>query len=156
MRVQRTRTKQLHAPLTTTLWYPENTQCNFNSCSFNSWLDYIVLGLSWKFLLWWPIVSQKKLLRRSCRNLLHRWRCYMDGWNAHNTVCHAKHYEHFTHLKKLWTVTIQYYKNLINNFSAITNKFHAWCAPDTYRAYHKIALQRTVRVPAPHSYLQCM
>ena len=40
MRVQRTRTKQLRAPLTTTLRYPKSTQCNFNSCSFNCWLDY--------------------------------------------------------------------------------------------------------------------
>ena len=35
MSVQRTHTKQLHAPLTTTLGHPKSTQCNFNSCSFN-------------------------------------------------------------------------------------------------------------------------
>ena len=35
MRVQRTRTKQLRAPLTTTLGHPKSIQCNFNSCSFN-------------------------------------------------------------------------------------------------------------------------
>ena len=38
--VQRTRTKQLRAPLTTMLGHPKSTQCNFNSCSFNYWLDY--------------------------------------------------------------------------------------------------------------------
>ena len=40
MRVQRTCTKQLRAPLTTTLRHPKSTRCNFNSCSFNCWLDY--------------------------------------------------------------------------------------------------------------------
>ena len=32
MRVQRTHTNQLRAPLTTRLGYPKSTQCNFNSC----------------------------------------------------------------------------------------------------------------------------
>ena len=41
MRVQRTHTKQLRAPLTTTLGHPKSTQCNFNSCSFNYKSDYI-------------------------------------------------------------------------------------------------------------------
>ena len=40
MRVQRTRTKQVRAPLTTTLGHPKSTQCNFNSCSFNYKSDY--------------------------------------------------------------------------------------------------------------------
>ena len=40
MRVQGTRTKQLRAPLTTTLGHPKSTQCNFNSCSFNYKSDY--------------------------------------------------------------------------------------------------------------------
>ena len=35
MRVQRTRTTQLRALLTTTLGHPKSTQCNFNSCLFN-------------------------------------------------------------------------------------------------------------------------
>ena len=43
MRVQRTRTKQLRAPLTTTLGHPKSTQCNFNSCSFYCWLDYSIM-----------------------------------------------------------------------------------------------------------------
>ena len=53
MREQRTHTKQLRAPLTTTPGYPKSTQCNFNSCSFNCWLDY-----SW---FQWTL----QLLRRS-------------------------------------------------------------------------------------------
>ena len=40
MHVQRARTKQLRAPLTTTLGHPKSTQCNFNSCPFNNQLDY--------------------------------------------------------------------------------------------------------------------
>ena len=40
MSVQRTRTKQWHAPLTTTLGHPKSMQCNFNSCSFNYKSDY--------------------------------------------------------------------------------------------------------------------
>ena len=42
MRVQRTRTKQLRALLTTTLGHPKSMQCNFNSCSFNYKSDYNV------------------------------------------------------------------------------------------------------------------
>ena len=41
--VQRTHTKQLCAPLTTTLEHPKSMQCNFNSCSFNYKFDYIIL-----------------------------------------------------------------------------------------------------------------
>ena len=33
-------THKLRAPLTTTLGYPKNMQCNFNSCSFNYKSDY--------------------------------------------------------------------------------------------------------------------
>ena len=40
MRVQRTRTQPLRAPLTTMLGHPKSTQCNFNSCSFNYKSDY--------------------------------------------------------------------------------------------------------------------
>ena len=40
MRVQRTRTKQLRTPLTTTLGHPKSMQCNFNSCSFNYKSNY--------------------------------------------------------------------------------------------------------------------
>ena len=42
MRLQCTRTKQLRAPLTTTLGHPKSTQCNFNSCTFNYKSDYII------------------------------------------------------------------------------------------------------------------
>ena len=31
---------QTRITLTTTLGHPKSTQCNFNSCSFNCWLDY--------------------------------------------------------------------------------------------------------------------
>ena len=41
MRVQCTRTKQLRAPLTTTLGHPKSVQCNFNSFAFNYESDYI-------------------------------------------------------------------------------------------------------------------
>ena len=41
MRVQRTRPKQLHDPLTAVLGHPKSMQCNFNSCSFNYKSDYI-------------------------------------------------------------------------------------------------------------------
>ena len=39
MLVQRTRAKQLRAPLTT-LGHPKSMQSNFNSCSFNYKSDY--------------------------------------------------------------------------------------------------------------------
>ena len=42
-RVQHTHTKQLRAPLTTTLRHPKSMQCNFNSCSFNYKSDYNIL-----------------------------------------------------------------------------------------------------------------
>ena len=44
MRVQRARTKQLRAPLTTMLGHPKCMQCNFNSCSFNYKSDYSLGG----------------------------------------------------------------------------------------------------------------
>ena len=51
MRVQqRTHTKLL----TTTLGHPKSTQCNFNSCSFNCWLDYRYnpgWSIQWKLIL---------------------------------------------------------------------------------------------------------
>ena len=40
MHVQRTHTKQLRTPWTTTLRHPKSMQCNFNSCSFNYKSDY--------------------------------------------------------------------------------------------------------------------
>ena len=50
--VQRTcTTKQLCAPLTTTLGHPKSMQCNFNSCSFNYKSDYSKLLLL--HTVWW-------------------------------------------------------------------------------------------------------
>ena len=49
MRVQRTRTKQLRAPLTTTLGHPKSMQCNFNSCSFNYKSYYSKAAISLTF-----------------------------------------------------------------------------------------------------------
>ena len=62
MRVHRTHTKQLRAPLTTTLGYPTSTQCNFNSCSFNCWLDY---SISREDLQSGFKIRQKKLIMHS-------------------------------------------------------------------------------------------
>ena len=49
MRVQRTCTKQLRAPLiySTTLGHQTSTQYNFNSCSFNYLLDYSTEHTPW-------------------------------------------------------------------------------------------------------------
>ena len=50
MRVQRTRTKQLRAPLTTTLGHPKIMQRNFNSCSFNYKSDYKIVNFLFIYL----------------------------------------------------------------------------------------------------------
>ena len=67
MSVQRTRTQQLRAPLTT-LGYPKSTQCNFNSCSFNCWLDYssLTFNLFFILILFDEIAKPSKCLIFSC------------------------------------------------------------------------------------------
>ena len=59
MSVQRTRTKQLRAPLTTTLGHPKSTQCNSTRVRFYT---YQTISLA---------IAARKLFRRVCSTVLN-------------------------------------------------------------------------------------
>ena len=95
---------------------------NITVCAQNS-LKYVMENEPGQFTLWRVRQNSYQLsLSLASEHTQFKW----NFSYLHHECYIFNSYGNFTFIY----LNVLYY-NVINNFSAITNKFHAWCAPDT-------------------------